>query len=114
MKQGIPALLTISLITLALVGCEKAAEPANKVERQTERKDQQSVPPPVALWSPEFKDQTLNECIQRATAEANTEGVRRCKCVVEKASTTIPELRFKAVQTDPAVKEQIRQIGATC
>jgi len=99
---------------VALVGCERAGEPANSGVSQTERKDQQIASPAVALWSPEFKDQTLNECIQRATADGNSVGVRRCKCVIEKASTTIPELRFKAIQTDPEVKERIRQFGATC
>src|SRR5476649_2865341 len=97
MKHGS---LIFCLIVFALVGCEKAGEPANKVERQAERKDQPSVSPALASWSPAFKNQTLNECIQRAREDVNPEGVRRCKCVIEKASTTIPEQRFKAVRTD--------------
>ena len=109
MKHGS---LIFCLIAIASVGCEKAGEPA--VERQAERKDQQSVSAPLAMWSPEFRDQTLNECIQSATADGNPKGARKCKCVVEKASTTIPEQRFKAVNTDPKVKEMIRQIGAAC
>ena len=66
------------------------------------------------MWSPEFKNQTLNECIQRATADMSPEGVRKCKCVIEKASTTIPEQRFKEIDTNPEVKGLIKQIGSTC
>ena len=111
MKHGS---LIFCLIAFSLAGCEKAGEPVGKAERQVERKDQQSVSPPPALWSAEFKDQTLKECIQRATQDMNTEGVRRCKCVIEKAATTIPEQRFKTIDTDPQVKESLRQIGAAC
>jgi hypothetical protein len=111
MKHGS---LIFCLISFSLLGCEKASEPAGKVEQQAERKDQQSVSPPVAMWSPEFKEQTLKECIQRATQDMNTEGVRRCKCVIEKAAATIPEQRFKAIGTDPEVKESLRKIGAAC
>ena len=111
MKQGS---LILCLIAMALAGCEKVSEPANKVELQAERKDQQSVSSPLAMWSPEFKNQTLNECIQRATEDRNPDGVRKCKCVVEKASTTIPEQRFKAIGTDPEVKGLIKQIGFAC
>ena len=111
MKHGS---LIFCLIALTLVGCEKAREPANKVELQAERKVQQVISPPLAMWSPEFKNQTLNECIQRATADKNSAGVRKCKCVVEKASTTIPEQRFKTIDTDPEVKALIKQIGAAC
>jgi hypothetical protein len=107
MKQGS---LIFCLIAIALVGCEKASEP----DRQSERKTLPSVSPPLAMWSPEFKSQTLNECTQRATADANPDGVRRCKCVVEKASATIPEQRFKAIGTDPQVKALMKQIGAAC
>jgi hypothetical protein len=106
--------LIFCFIAFALVGCEKASEPAIKVERQAEQKDQQSVSPLLASWSAEFKDQTLSECTQRATDDKNPDGVRRCKCVVEKASATIPEQRFKAIRTDPEVKELLRQIGAAC
>jgi hypothetical protein len=108
------ASLIFCLIAFSFAGCEKAGAPAGKVEAQAERKDQQSVSPPVAMWSPEFKDQTLKECIQRATQDMNTEGVRRCKCVIEKAATTIPEQRFRTIGTDPEVKESLRKIGATC
>jgi hypothetical protein len=111
MKHGS---LIFCLIAFALVGCEKAGEPANEAEPQAERKDQQGVSRPLASWSPEFKDQTLNECIQRAREDMNPEGVRRCKCVIEKASTTIPEQRFKAIRTDPEVKELLKQIGVAC
>ncbi len=111
MKQGS---LIFCLIVFTLVGCERAGEPANKAKPQAERKDQQSVSPPLAMWSPEFKNQTLNECIQRATADMSPEGVRKCKCVVEKASTTIPEQRFKTIGTDPEVKGLIKQIGFAC
>lgn len=109
-----PGLLIICLIAFSLIGCEKAGEPANKAEPQAERKDQPSVPPALALWSAEFKKQTLDECIQSATRDGNSEGVRRCKCVIEKASTTIPEQRFKTINSDPEVKQSIKQIGATC
>ena len=111
MKHG---LLVFCLVAVALAGCEKAGEPANKVEPQAERKDQQGVSPPPAMWSAEFRDQTLNECIQSAKAEGNSRGIGKCKCVVDKASATIPEQRFKAIHTDPKVKEMIRQIGASC
>ena len=111
MKRGS---LIFLLIAITLVGCEKAGEPPNKVERQAERKDQQSVSPPIAMWSPEFKHQTLRECIQSATAQGDSKGVGKCRCVVEKASTTIPEQRFKTIHTDPQVKELIRQIGVAC
>ena len=43
----------------------------------------------------------LKECIQNATAQADSKGAGKCKCVVEKASTTIPEQRFKAIHADP-------------
>jgi len=66
------------------------------------------------MWSPEFRDRTLNECIQSATADGNPKGVGKCKCVVEKASTTILEQRFKAIKTDPEVKAMVRQIGVAC
>ena len=66
------------------------------------------------MWSPEFKNQTLSECTQRATADENPTGVRKCKCIIEKASTTIPEQRFKTIGTDPEVKALIKQIGAAC
>ena len=59
-------------------------------------------------------DYAIKECIQRATADGSAQGVRKCGCVVEKTSTTIPEQRFKAIQTDPAVKDQIKPIGAGC
>ena len=108
------ASLIFCLIAVTLVGCERGGEPANKVDRQAERKDQPSVSPALASWSPEFKDQTLNECIQRAREDANPEGVRRCKCVIEKASATMPEERFKAIGTDPEVKALIKQIGGAC
>lgn len=111
MKHGS---LIFCLITFALLGCEKAGEPAIEAERQAERKDQQSVSPPPAMWSPEFTTQTLNECIQSATRDGNAQGVQKCKCVVEKASATIPEQRFKAIGTDPEVKALIKQIGAAC
>ena len=111
MKQGS---IIFCLIAFALVGCEKAGEPANKTELQAERKAEQSVSPPLSLWSAEFKNQTLNECIQRATADGNSQGALKCKCVVERASTTIPEQRFKAIHTDPEVKEMIKQIGLRC
>jgi hypothetical protein len=111
MKRGS---LIFCLIAFALVGCEKAGEPANKVEPQAERKAQPSVSSPRAIWSTEFKDQTLNECIQRARQDMNPEGVRRCKCVIEKASTTLPEQRFKAIGTDPEVKALLKQIGEAC
>ena len=111
MKHGS---LIVCFIAFALVACEKASEPANRVENQAEPKDRQSVAPPRASWSPEFKDQTLSECIERATEDKNPEGVRRCKCVIEKASTTIPEQRFKAIHTDPEVKDWLRQIGVAC
>ena len=106
--------LFLCLIVAALVGCEKASEPVNKAERQGASKDQRGVSPPLALWSPEFRDQTLKECTQSATANGDSKGVLKCKCVVDKASTTIPEQRFKAVQTDPEVKDMIRQIGVSC
>jgi hypothetical protein len=106
--------LLFCLIAFAFVGCEKAGEPANKAEPQAERKDQQSVSPPLAMWSPEFTKQTLDECIESATRDGSAEGARKCKCVVEKASTTIPEQRFKAIRTDPEVKELIKQIGVAC
>ena len=106
--------LICCLIAFALVGCQKAAEPAKKPGVQVERKDQQGVSPSLSMWSPEFKNQTLNECIQRATADMNSEGVRKCKCVVEKAATTIPEQRFKEIGTNPEVKGLIKQIGSTC
>jgi hypothetical protein len=111
MKQGS---LIFCLIAFGLVGCEKASEPANRAEPQAERKDQQIGSAPLAMWSPEFKNQTLNECIQRATADGNSTGVLKCKCVVEKASATIPEQRFKTINTDPEVKELIKQIGVAC
>jgi hypothetical protein len=104
----------IYLIAFMLVGCEKASEPANKIERQTERKDQQNGSPPLAMWSPEFKQQTLNECTKRAAEDMNPEGGRRCNCVVEKASTTIPEQWFKTIGTDPEVKALLKQIGLAC
>ena len=106
--------LIFCLVAFALLGCEKASEPASKIELQAERKDLQSGSPPFLMWSPEFRDQTLKECIQSATADGSAQGVRKCKCVVEKASTTIPEQRFKAIQTDPAIKDQVKQIGAGC
>jgi hypothetical protein len=106
--------LIFCLIAFVSVGCEKAGEPANKAEPQAGAKAQQNVVPPLALWSPDFKEQTLKECIQRATQEMNTEGVRRCRCVIEKASATIPEQRFKAVGTDPEVKELLKQVGLAC
>jgi hypothetical protein len=106
--------LVFFLIAFSLVGCGKTGAPAGNVEPQAERKDQQSVSPVLALWSPEFKEQTLKGCINRATQDMNSEGVRRCKCVIEKAATTIPEERFKAIGTDPQVKESLRQIGAAC
>jgi hypothetical protein len=108
------ASLMTCLIVLALAGCDKASEPVSKVERQDERKEQQGMVPLRTLWSPEFKDQTLKECAQRAAADMNSKGVLKCRCVIEKASATIPEQRFKAIQTDPAVKDMIRQIGAAC
>ena len=111
MKHGS---LIFCLVAFSLAGCGKAGVPASNVERQAEQKDQQSASPALALWSPEFKDQTLKQCIQRATQDMNTEGVRRCRCVIEKAATTIPEQRFKAIGTDPEVKESLRQIGAAC
>ena len=111
MKQS---LCILGLIALALLGCDRAGGPANKVEAQTERKDQQAVAPPATLWSAEFKSQTLNECSQSATREGNADGVRKCQCVVDKASATIPEQRFKTIGTDAEVKEMVRKIGATC
>ena len=106
------ASLVFCLIALASVGCEKAGEPA--AAPRPERKVQQGVSPALARWSPEFENQTLNECIQSAKADGNPDGARKCKCVVEKASATIPEQRFKAVGTDPEVKTLIRQIGLAC
>lgn len=111
MKHGS---LVFCLIAFALVGCEKAGEPAKQAGRQAERKVEQGVSPPLVLWSPEFRDQTLNECIQSAKADGNSRGEAKCKCVVERASTSITEQRFKAIHTDPEVKEKIRQIGAAC
>jgi len=111
MKHGS---LVLCLIVLALAGCEKAGEPADEAGRQAERKAQPGVSPAVAMWSPEFRDRTLNECIQSATADGNPKGVGKCKCVVEKASTTILEQRFKAIKTDPEVKAMVRQIGVAC
>lgn len=110
--------LIFGLIAFALTGCEKASEPSNTpvntIERQTERRDRASGSPGVLLWSTEFRDQTLKECIQRATADGNVPGIRKCECVVEKTSTTIPEQQFKAIQTDPSVKELVKKIGAAC
>ena len=106
--------LIFCLITIALLGCEKASEPVDKVDRQAERKDLQSGSPSMLMWSPEFRDQTLKECIQSATADGSAQGVRKCKCVVEKASTTMPEQKFRSIQTDPAVKDLLKQIGAAC
>jgi hypothetical protein len=111
MKHG---LVMVGLFALALAGCDRGSEPSAKVQGQTAQKDQQGAPSPVGLWSQEFKEQTLKECIQSATREMNTDGVRRCKCVVEKASTTITEQRFKTIGTDPEVKAQLKQIGAAC
>lgn len=102
MKQG---LLILCLIAFALAGCEKASPPANI---------QQGVSPPPALWSAEFKNQTLNECVERAKADGNSQGELKCKCVVEKAAATIPEQRFKAIGSDPEVKALVKQIGAAC
>jgi hypothetical protein len=106
--------LIILLIAFSLIGCEKAGEPANKAEPQSVRQNQPGASPALALWSAEFKKQTLDECIQSATRDGNSEGVRKCKCVIDKASTTIPEQRFKTINTDPEVKESIKQIGAAC
>lgn len=106
--------LVFCLIVFALAGCERAGEPANKLERQAERKDQPGVSPPLAMWSAEFRDRTLKECIQSATAQADSKGAGKCQCVVEKASTTIPEQRFKTIHTDQGVKDLIRQIGMAC
>jgi hypothetical protein len=111
MKQGT---LIFCLIAFTLVGCGKASEPANKAELRAERKVQQGISPPLSMWSQEFKNQTLNECTERATADKNPAGIQKCKCVVEKASTTIPEQRFKAIGTDPEVKALIKQIGSAC
>ena len=108
------SLIILGLVAVALIGCDRSGEPANKVAPQTERKDQPGVSPPRAMWSQEFTSQTLNECVQRATADGNSDGIRKCKCVVEKASTTIPEQRFKEIRTDPEVKALIKQIGAAC
>jgi hypothetical protein len=104
--------LIVGTMLVALAGCDKAGAPANGT--QSDRPSQQTASPAVALWSTEFKTQTMNECIQRATSDGNSEGVRKCKCVIEKASTTIPEQRFKSIQTDPQVKDMIKQIGAAC
>jgi len=111
MKHGS---LIFCLVAFALAGCEKASETASKVERQAEQKGQTGVAPLPASWSAEFKGQTLSDCTRRATEDKNPEAVRRCKCIVEKASTTIPEQRFKAINTDPEAKELLRQIGAVC
>jgi hypothetical protein len=105
-------LLIFCLIAFSLPGCGKTGAPAGNAEPQTERNDR--VSPVLALWSPEFKEQTLKGCISRATQEMNSDGVRRCKCVIEKAATTISEERFKAIGTDPQVKETLRQIGTAC
>ena len=111
MKKG---LFICCLLACALMGCEKASQPAATAERQPERKEQASAPAPAALWSKEFKDQTLKECIQHATANGDSEGVRKCRCVVDKAAATITEERFKAIGTDAQVKATVKQIGATC
>jgi len=111
MKHG---LLILYLVAFALLGCDKPSEPAGKIGSQAMQKDQPAASAPVALWSPEYKDKTVKECIQLATRDMNTEGVRRCKCVMEKASTTMTEQQFKTIGTDPAVKESIRQIGLAC
>ena len=108
--------LIFGLIAFALTGCEKAGEPSNTqvntMARQAEPKGQASGSPGVLLWSTEFRDQTLKECIQSATADGSVAGVRKCKCVVEKASTTIPEQQFKAINTDPSVKELVKKIAS--
>ena len=111
MQHG--AIILVSIV-FALAGCEKASEPVKTADRQIERKDQPGVLPPPLLWSAEFRDETLKGCIQLATADMNTPGVRKCKCVIEKASTTIPEQKFKTINSDPTVKEQLKQIGAAC
>jgi len=111
MKHGS---LILYLVAVALLGCDKASEPAAKTGSQAVQKDQAVASTPRALWSPEFKDKTVKECIQLATRDMNTEGIRRCKCVLEKASTTMTEQQFHTIGTDPAVKESIRQIGVAC
>jgi uncharacterized lipoprotein NlpE involved in copper resistance len=111
MKHG---LLILYLLAFALLGCNKAGEPASNIGSQALQKDQPVASAPLALWSPEFKDKTVKECIQLATRDLNTEGVRRCRCAMEKASTTMTEQQFHTVGTDPAVRESIRQIGLAC
>jgi hypothetical protein len=109
------AVLAMGLCAIALAGCEKAVEPGIKVQSQVERKDQQTGAAPQAmLWSPEFKGQTLDECLQSAKRDGNPDGARKCKCVIDKAATTVPEQRFKTVHTDPEVRTMIKQIGAAC
>ena len=108
------ASIIICSVFLALLGCNNAVESSGNAERQPDAQSQQSGSSPPALWSAAFKSQTLNECIQRATADGNTQGVIRCKCVVEKASTTIPEEKFKTVGSDAEVKLMIKRIGRTC
>lgn len=95
---------------------ERIANEAKELEsqRQAEVQAQQNASQTVVGWSPEFKQDTINGCAKRAMETGRPQEVDWCKCVMEKASTIIPEQRMKAFSSDTEVQDAFQKIGVAC
>lgn len=96
---------------------ERAANEERDLEarRQEQARLQQSMAQAAAAgWSQQFSDQVFTNCAQAAQQRGDQQGVDKCRCIVGKASTIIPEQRMNTADSDPEVQAAINQIASTC
>lgn len=93
----------------------RTQESEKQMARQpVQEQPSEAVPNSPVSWSSEFKTNTYNSCANRAKEKEDTEGIVLCECVIEKASTIIPEERMVMMQTDPEVQTTFQSIVASC
>ncbi|MDD4913352.1 MAG: zinc-ribbon domain-containing protein [Sideroxydans sp.] len=95
---------------------ERAAQEsvAEEARLQTQNQVRENESQSVVSWSSMFKQNTYNECADRAMEKGDTNGVVFCGCLIDKASTTISEQRMRALETDQEVRAEIQNIAASC
>lgn len=65
-------------------------------------------------WSQALREKTLNDCSARAQQNNDTEGIKQCECVVERAAFAIPEDKADELKEDGDVREIFKMIVSDC
>jgi Tfp pilus assembly major pilin PilA len=95
---------------------ERVANQAQELEaqHQAEIQAQQNASQSVVSWPPEFKQTEINSCVNKAVETGKPEMADWCKCVMEKASTIIPEQRMLNLNSDTEAGDAFKKLGDSC